>query len=135
MRRALFLCNSFCLTWGVITFAFMISFGGYLVSLIDANPVVVETAEVFFLWVPLSIGFMGMMQVANASFNARGLPRPALAISILRSLIVGIPLTVLGDMWWGYEGIFAATAATNVIVGMIGWDWNRRSVAIRLNPA
>jgi putative MATE family efflux protein len=128
VKRALFLCHSFCLSWGVITFVFMVSFGGYLVSLIDNNPQVVETAEVFFLCVPLSIGFMGMMQVANSSFNARGLPRPALVISLLRGIVIGIPLTVVGDMLWGYTGIFLATAATNVTLGIMAWHWNRRSV-------
>jgi putative MATE family efflux protein len=128
VKRALFLCHSFCLSWGVITFVFMVSFGGFLVSLIDNNPQVVETAEVFFLIIPLSIGFMGMMQVANSSFNARGLPRPALVISLLRGIVIGIPLTVAGDMLWGYTGIFLATAATNVILGIMAWHWNRRSV-------
>jgi Na+-driven multidrug efflux pump len=128
VKRALFLCHSFCLCWGVITFVFMVSFGGFLVSLIDSNPQVVETAEVFFLIIPLSIGFMGMMQVANSSFNARGLPRPALVISLLRGIVIGIPLTVAGDMLWGYTGIFLATAATNVILGIMAWHWNRLSV-------
>ncbi|HAT26335.1 MAG TPA: hypothetical protein DCS89_04920 [Gammaproteobacteria bacterium] len=128
VKRALFLCHSFCLSWGVITFVFMVSFGGFLVSLIDNNPQVVETAEVFFLIIPLSIGFMGMMQVANSSFNARGLPRPALVISLLRGIVIGIPLTVAGDMLWGYTGIFLATAATNVILGIMAWHWNRLSV-------
>lgn len=128
VRRALFLCHSFCLGWGVLTFAFMIVCGAFLVSLIDDNPQVIATAEVFFLYIPLSIGFMGMMQVANSSFNARGLPRPALVISVLRSIIVGIPLAVLGDMLWGYAGIFIATAVTNVVLGIMAWQWNRQSV-------
>ena len=128
VRRALFLCHSFCLIWGVVTFAFMVTFGGLLVSMIDDNPQVVATAEVFFLCIPLSIGFMGMMQVANSSFNARGLPRPALIISLLRGLIVGIPLTILGDLLWGYTGIFIATAVTNVALGVLAWWWNRNSV-------
>ena len=128
VKRALFLCHSFCLTWGVITFLFMITFGGYLVSLIDNNPQVIETAETFFLIIPLSIGFMGMMQVANSSFNARGLPRPALILSLLRGIIIGIPLTVIGDALWGYTGIFLAAAATSVILGIFGWLWNKRSV-------
>lgn len=128
VRRALFLCHSFCLTWGVVTFVFMVSFGAYLVGLIDDNPRVVATAEIFFLCIPLSIGFMGMMQVANSSFNARGLPRPALVISLLRGLLVGIPLAVAGDMLLGYTGIFIATAVTNVVLGLLAWQWNRQSV-------
>lgn len=128
VRRALYLCNSFCLVWGVLTFVVMVSFGTYFVSLIDDNARVLEAAEMFFLCIPLSIGFMGMMQVANSSFNARGLPMPALVISLLRSLFVGIPLAVLGDILWGYTGIFVATAVCNVLVGMIAWHWNNRSV-------
>lgn len=128
VRRALYLCNSFCLAWGVLTFVFMVSFGTYFVSLIDDNPIVLEAAEMFFLCIPLSIGFMGMMQVANSSFNARGLPKPALWISLLRSLIVGIPLAWLGDVLFGYTGIFLATALCNVVVGLIAWHWNRVSV-------
>ena len=128
VRRALFLCHSFCLAWGVITFVFMVSFGAFLVSLIDSNPQVVATAETFFLIIPLSIGLMGMMQVANSSFNARGLPRPALVISLLRGVILGIPLTLLGDYLWGYTGIFIATAVTNVLLGVLAWQWNKRSI-------
>ena len=71
---------------------------------------------------------MGMMQVANSSFNARGLPRPALILSLLRGIIIGIPLTVVGDALWGYTGIFLAAAATSVILGIFGWLWNKRSV-------
>jgi len=138
VRRALFLAHTFCLGWGAITFVIMILFGSYLVSLIDPNPIVVDTATAFFLYIPLSIGFMGMMQVANASFNARGLPMPALIISLLRSLIVYVPLALLGDHLWGYTGIFAATALTNVAIGIVAWKWNQVSVdtqAARLSPA
>ncbi len=128
VKRALFLCHSFCLAWGAVTFLFMIVFGATLVGLIDDNPQVVATAEVFFLIIPLSIGFMGMMQVANSSFNARGLPRPALIISLLRGVLLGIPLAVVGDILWGYTGVFLATAVTNVVLGLLAWQWNRRSV-------
>ncbi|NKB98176.1 MAG: hypothetical protein GKR90_06730 [Pseudomonadales bacterium] len=128
VRRALYLCNAFCLTWGVITFVFMVSFGTYFVAMIDDNEIVVEASRVFFLCIPLSIGFMGMMQVANSSFNARGLPNPALVISLLRSIVVGVPLAYYGDILWGYTGIFLATAVSNVVVGVLAWHWNRLSV-------
>lgn len=128
VKRALFLCNAFCLAWGALTFIVMISFGTYFVSLIDNNPKVVEAAYWFFVFIPLSIGLMGMIQVANSSFNARGLPMPALAISMLRSFVVGIPLAILGDIYWGYIGVFASTAVCNVLVGVVAWQWNKASV-------
>ena len=129
VKRALVLTNRFCLAWGVFTFVVMMLFGRMIVGAIDDDPIVGEVAFSFFLIIPLSIGFMGMMQVASSSFNARGLPGPALVISIVRTVVVYIPLAIWANWLWGYVGIFLATAATNVVVGIIAWRWNRASVA------
>ena len=129
VRRALKLVNNFCLGWGVVTFLLMVAVGEHLVRLIDANPTVVEVAVWFFYIIPLSIGFMGMTQVASSCFNALGKPMPSLAISILRALAVYVPLAMLGNHLLGYVGIFLATAATNVLVGALAWHWNRSFVA------
>lgn len=129
VKRALLLTNRFCLAWGVFTFVIMMLFGRMIVGAIDDNPIVGDVAWSFFLIIPLSIGFMGMMQVASSSFNARGLPVPPLSISIVRTLVVYIPLAIWADSLWGYTGIFLATAFTNVLVGTAAWWWNRASVA------
>ena len=128
VRRALKLVNNFCLGWGLVTFVVMVTTGEWLVRQIDANPTVVEVAVWFFAIIPLSIGFMGMTQVASSCFNALGRPMPSLVISILRALAVYIPLAMLGNHFLGYIGIFIATAATNVLVGALAWHWNRSFV-------
>ncbi len=125
VRRALKLTNNFCLGWGLFTFVLMVLVGERLVTLIDDDPTVVDVAVWFFYIIPLSIGFMGMTQVASACFNALGKPFPSLVISILRALAIYIPLALLGNFYLGYVGIFLATAATNVLVGAIAWYWNR----------
>ena len=81
--------------------------------------------SVWFFWIiPLSIGFMGMMQVASSCFNALGKPGPALVIAVVRTLVFYIPLTIAGNYLWGYVGIFIATAFSNVVVGVAAWWWN-----------
>ena len=45
-------------------------------------------------------------------------------ISLLRTLVVYVPLAVLGDVFFGYIGIFIATAVSNVGVGLVAWHWN-----------
>ena len=97
-------------------------------SLIDDNAVVVAVAVAFFLIVAPSIGGMGVMQVAIACFNARGKPMPALTISVVRTFVFYVPLCIVGNVLWGYIGIFVATAVTNVVMGVAGWYWNRASV-------
>ena len=128
VKEAVKLVNRFCLAWGAFTFVFMVTFGEWLVSLIDSNQIVIDVAGAFFLVIPLTIGFMGILQVANSSFNARGRPTPALVLSLVRTLIFYIPLSILGDWLWGYLGIFIATAFTNVLLGIVGWYWNQVSI-------
>ena len=128
VRSALKMTEVFCVLWGMFTFAVLAVSGEYLVSLIDDNAVVVAVAVAFFLIVAPSIGGMGVMQVASACFNARGKPMPALTISTVRTFVFYIPLVIVGNVLWGYVGIFVATAITNVVMGVAGWQWNRVSV-------
>ena len=123
-KRALRLTNGFCLIWGVVTFVLMWLFGREIAMLIDDNPIVVEVSVWFFWIIPLSIGFMGMMQVSSSCFNALGKPGPALIIAVVRTLVFYIPLTIAGNYLWGYVGIFIATAFSNVVVGVAAWWWN-----------
>ncbi len=138
VRRALKLVNNFCLSWGVFTFVVMVSCGEWVVRSWVDDPIVVDVAVWFFYIIPLSIGFMGMTQVASSCFNALGKPTPSFVISLLRALAVYVPLALIGNYLYGYVGIFAATAATNVLVGALAWNWNRRYVrraAGKLAPA
>ena len=134
VKRALSLTHRFALVWGVITFVLMVWIGKTIVGIIDDNPIVLEVSVSLFYIIPLSIGFMGMMQIASSCFNALGKPTPSLVISILRALVIGVPLAVLGNYLYGYVGIFIATAITNVVVGLLAWQWNWR-VVNRLSAA
>ena len=128
VRVALRQCNWFCLVWGVVTFAVLAVVGETVVRWIDPNPTVVEVAALFFWIIPLSIGFMGLMQVATSCFNALGQPLPPLVISLARTFVCYVPLTILGNMLWGYAGVFLAMAFANVALGIGAWYWNRHAV-------
>ena len=127
--RVLSLGARFSQAWALFTFVFMFLAGEAITRQIDPNPTVVDVATTYFLIVPLSIGFMGIMQMAVASFNARGLPGPPFVLSVARTFVAYIPLCYLGDIWFGYTGIFVATALTNVVGGLVAWEWNKRSLA------
>ena len=139
VRRALKLTNNFALAWGVVTFVVMVTCGEWVVTTwISQDPVVIEVSVWFFTIIPLSIGFMGMTQIASSSFNALGKPGPSVVISLLRTWLVYVPLALLGDYFFGYIGIFIATAVSNVAVGLVAWNWNagyvRRAAKGAANP-
>ena len=125
---ALKLCYRYCLTWGVIAASVMWLGGGWFVSLINDEPTVVATATMYLAIIPISIGFAGMANVANGAFNALSKPFPPLILSILRIGAFYIPLALLASHYFGYTGIFAAVALTNIVLGLWGRAWNRRVV-------
>ena len=128
VRHALALCHGFCLGWGVASFLVMAVAARWLVGLINDEPEVVETATMYLLIVPISLGFMGVMGVASACFNALGKPTPPLVLSLLRLVVLLIPLALIGRSLAGYAGVFGATAIANLTVGILALAWNNRTV-------
>ncbi|MEM7217083.1 MAG: MATE family efflux transporter [Pseudomonadota bacterium] len=128
VRHALRLGFRFCQSWAAVTFVLMATFGAMIVRHIDPNPTVVEVAWWFFIIIPPSIGFMGALQMASSSFNARGQPGPPLVLSIARTFALYIPLCWICNLYWGYIGIYVATAVTNVLMGVLAWRWNASSI-------
>lgn len=125
VQAALKLCYLFCLGYGLVAFIFMALLGETLVSMINTDPQVLETAVAYLLIIPFSIGFMGMTNVANHCFNALGKPIPPLVISVNRLLILYVPLAIWLDSLFGYKGVFVATAIANIVMGTVAWYWNR----------
>jgi Na+-driven multidrug efflux pump len=129
VRLAMNTCYQACLAWGLIAATIMWLAAPYFVRVINSDPTLIESAVAFLYIVPISIGFMGMLTVSTHCFNALRRPGPALILSITRLLVVYIPMALLGSHFFGYVGVFAATAAANVLIGILAWWWNGRVLA------
>ena len=126
--EALKLTYQFCLVWGLFAALIMWLGGEFFAGLISRDPKVIEVASIYLLIVPISIGFSGLINVANGSFNALGKPGPPLVLAISRLLIVYVPLAIIASRLFGYEAIFYVTAFVNILFGIISWHWNRTAV-------
>ena len=127
--RGLFLSDRFCMIWGVICFAVLAPYGEPIVSLINDEPELVEAAGWFLIIVPISFGLMGVGQVASSMFIALGKPMPPTILSILKAIVIYIPLAVWFDNLWGYIGIFIALLVSNLLFGIAAFFWGRHALA------
>tara|TARA_Y100001934_G_scaffold117188_1_gene143500 strand:+ start:50 stop:1474 length:1425 start_codon:yes stop_codon:yes gene_type:complete len=125
----------FCVGWGAFCFLFMLLFGESIVLLINQDPEVVRAASLYLLIVPVSIGFMGVMSVATSTFNALGKPMPSLIISISRMVVIYLPMAVVADWLYGYVGIFIATSAASIVVGIWAYVWLSRVIRTEIAKA
>lgn len=128
IHEALRLCTRFCLGFGLLLAAVLAVFGRPLAALFSDEARVVSVAAAYFLIVPVSYGTAGMVMVMNAAFNGMGRPLPAVAVSVMRMVVIYLPLAWAGSALAGHAGIFAAYAVANVVCGFGAWRWAVREV-------
>lgn len=64
--------------------------------------------------------------ITSSIANGIGNPTPALVFTISRLLVIYLPLVWLLSKYMGLEGIYLATAISNVMVGIGAWYWTQR---------
>jgi len=126
VREGLTVSYRFCIVWGLIAAALLALFGAEIASLVDDSDSVITTASYYLMMVPWSYGLWGVLMMASASFNALGKPLPSTMLSFSRMFVIYVPLALLLDKFFGYPGIFIATATSNALGGMLGYIWFRQ---------
>ena len=127
VRAGVRVAYTFCLVWGLFVLALLYFFGQQIAAIVDSNVEAVNAAGVYLSIVPLSYGAWGVLMMSSASFNALGKPLPSTVLSFLRMFIIYVPLALLFNHWFGYSGVFMATAIANCSIGLLGYLWFKRS--------
>ncbi len=122
---------TFVIAYGIFSYGVFVAAGDYMVMLLNDDPAVIAMAYAYLLIAPLAVGANGVISIATNSFNALGKPMPALVITILQMIVVNIPLILLGDLLWGYRGIYLGGVVTTISVSIVAWLWIRRTMETR----
>ncbi len=129
-RQALAAVSRFCLLSGVLLALLLGLLGETLAGWFSDSAEVVAIASRYLLLVPISYGCYGLVMCVNASFNGLGMPLPAMAVSLLRVLVLYLPLALFGQWLWGVYGLFVATATANVLAALVGYQWLRKRLLV-----
>jgi putative MATE family efflux protein len=132
--QALRISYRFSHVWGAFALLVLVVIGRWCVTRINDDPAVVDAAYLYLVMVPVSYGFFGASMAAASSFIALGHPLPTLIMSILRMLVLYVPVAVIANEYWGYAGVYAATAFANVTVGVVAVVWIRRLLIAKQAP-
>ncbi len=117
----------FCLGWGLLTAGVLFLFGSTMAPWISDDREVTAVAVFYLALVPWSHGLWGVLMIASASFNGLGKPIPSTVLSFARMFVLNVPLALMLNEVWGYEGIFLATAVANCLMGIAAFLWFRHA--------
>lgn len=120
------LAYRFALGYSLAVCLMLAFWGRSIAGAIGDDAAVADAAYAYLLLVPATYGLLGVGMVASATFTALGKPMPALILSVSRMAAVYAPLALVGDWLFGYQGIFAAAAVANLLIGALSAYWIRR---------
>lgn len=113
----------FSMLWGGIVFVLLMFLGESIASIFTNDPVVIEIAKNYFYIMGASYGFQGLVMLSTASFNGINKPYPATIFSVVRMLVIYVPLAWIGAKVFDINGVFWAGFIANIIVGIVSFAY------------
>ncbi len=128
IKRALNISMRFSLMWGVIIYILLLIFGYFIASLFTDDPHVIEITKKYFFIIGGSYGLQGLVMLSTSSFNGINKPYPSALFSLVRMLIIYVPLAWIGAQIFGINGVFWAGFIANITVGILAFWYLFKSV-------
>lgn len=118
----------FCVGFGLVL-AVPLSLGaGPLARWLTGDAAVAHSAALYLALLPWGFGAIGAIAVINAVFNGLDRPMAAVAVSLGRTLLIGVPAAWLGGRLAGEWGTLAGILVGNLVVAGLAAAWIWRVV-------
>lgn len=127
VRRCLYDAFAFSLVWGLVMAAVLAMFAEQIAGIFTDNSNVAAIAAMYMYIVPVSFGAQGVVLIASSAFNALGKPVPSAVLTLTRMLLLYVPLAIVGRVWLGIAGVFAAACAANFGTAVWSAAWAFRT--------
>lgn len=107
-----------------------LAFGSNAIAGIFSNDERVIEVIRTFLWIlPLTYGAQGVVILVMVSLNVMQRPKLALLTSLVRLLVLYVPLAFIGYVAYGVTGLFIGAALANVIAACVAFKFIRNVLA------
>jgi len=128
IRKAFTKAVNFCLALGGVQALLLFAFAVPIASLFDKDPQVMRVAVLYLRIVPLSYAIVSIIFLAASTFNALGRPFPAIALMVLRLLILHLPLAFLAKAFFGLTGFLFVNYVSGTVTAAVAVFWLGRTL-------
>jgi len=120
IRAGIRITSFFSLSWGVLLFVASLLFAKSIADIFTQDQAVIDVTATYMLIVSLSYGFLGIMMMSLSTLNGINKPMYAMATTLIRMLVVYVPMAFMFSNWFGLNGIFWAAFGANIVAGTLG---------------
>ncbi|GHA34960.1 MATE family efflux transporter [Photobacterium aphoticum] len=119
----------FVLVWQCVIAGLLLALSPVLTQLLTSEVKVADILSIHLMWVPISLGPLGICMLMVSICNALTLPMRALLISALRLFVCFLPAIWLGAQWAGLQGLFLGMLVGNTFAGIVAWVLYQQGLA------
>lgn len=123
--------SAFCIIWGAFASIVIFISGEQITSVFSDDQFIQENSYSYLKVVICSILGYGFVMASSAVFNAIGKPLISLSLSVVRSIILYIPLSFLALKLYDSEiYIYFAIALANIISGVLAYYFGKNKLKV-----
>lgn len=128
IRTGVNFSNVFSVIWGLIAAVTLYLAAEPIASIFTSDARIIKATKLYLTLVPIGYGFRGMVQIVNSNINTLNKPIHASLIVAVQMIVLGIPILLLADHFFGVTGIYSSIAVTYFLGGVISLVWNRKII-------
>lgn len=135
VRSAYLTSLKFIMVWQFVVFLLMWALAPYIAGIFAKEEEVKQLIELFLMIVPLGYGLQGIIILSNSSFNAMHKPMSALSLSVIRLFVFFVPISWLGSIMFGLEGMFWMGVLANLLTALVAYFWFQKLLKEEMHSA
>lgn len=123
VRSSYLSCLKFVMLWQLLVFLVMWALAPFIADIFAKEQEVKDLIQLFLMIVPIGYGLQGIIILTNSSLNAMHKPMSALSLSVIRLFVFFVPISWLGSIMFGLEGMFWMGILANLLTAAVAFMW------------
>jgi Na+-driven multidrug efflux pump len=121
VQEAVKIAVKFAITAGLVVLGIVMVLGPQIVARFSDDDAVRSLAVDYLRIVSVSYALSGLVTISSQTLSSLHYPMPAAVINLARTVVVTVPLAILGHWLGQIHGVFVAISASGIICGVVSW--------------